>query len=85
MRSASARLYATVTDRAHFDYLRIVGGYEVSTDWNDSFGTLLVPRDQEDEHDLRRRELGKMTVADMRAGKCDWITKLMADFEARRQ
>ena|SRR5215813_13033137 len=82
-RNGEPRYIATTTDWAHFNYLKIVRGYEVVGDWNGKLGMLLVPQDEEEEHELRRRELGKMTLADMRNGKGRFFAEIMADLDLR--
>src|SRR5262245_47714902 len=55
--------------RDTFNHLQNCSGWEVVSDWNGEMGSLLVPRDQEEEHEDRRRVLGKATLAEMREGK----------------
>ena len=55
-------------NRNTFDYFE-TGGWEVVSDWNGKMGFLLVPRDQEEEHDERRAKLGNATLAEIREGK----------------
>jgi len=77
------RYSVLTTDRAAFDFFKIDRGYEVMTDWDSRMGTLLVPRDEEEEHDARRRKLGNVTLADIRAstGKGRMIADLMAEVD----
>jgi hypothetical protein len=79
------RYTATITDKGHFDYLRIVRGYAVLTNWNGQFGTLLVSRDEEAEHDTRRWELGKITLADLRGGIGGLIAEVVAEFDLMKR
>src|SRR5262245_22579637 len=69
IRDGEPRYMATTFNRRDFDYLRVVRGYEVVRDWDGQIGMLLVSRDEEEGHDARRRELGNMTLADIREGK----------------
>jgi hypothetical protein len=57
----------------------------VVTDWDGHIGVLLVLRDEEEEHDMRRRKLGNITLADIREGKGGFIADIMAEFDLRRR
>jgi hypothetical protein len=85
IRDGEPRYIAATFNRRAFDHLRIVCGYEVAYDWDGQIGTLLVPRDEEEGHDARRRELGRITLADIRAGKGGLIAELAAEADLRRR
>jgi len=62
------RYILVATNRDTFDYYQN-RGWEVASDWTGERGSLLVPRDQEEKHDERRRRLGKATLAEWREGR----------------
>src|SRR5262249_39004498 len=85
IRDGEPRYIATTLDGRAFDYLKIVRGYEVVTDWDGRMGTLLVPRDEEEEHDARRRKLGNITLTEIREGKGGIIANIMADVDLMKR
>jgi hypothetical protein len=68
MYNGEPRYMLTVTDREAFDYFKNCG-WQVISSWTGKMGSLLVPPGEEEEHDVRRRKLGKATLAEMREGK----------------
>jgi len=85
IRDGEPRYVLAALDRGVFDHLKIGHRYEVMTEWDGHIGTLLVPYDEEEEHDARRRELGKATLADMRAGKGGLIAHIMAEIDLMKR
>lgn|SRR5262249_42148591 len=79
------RYSVLTTDRAAFDFFKIDCDYEVMTDWDGRMGTLLVPRDEEEEHDARRRKLGNITLTEIREGKGGIIADIMADVDLMKR
>jgi hypothetical protein len=72
------RYVLAVMNRDSFDYFKN-RGWEVMYGWTGDQGTLLVPPDEEEEHDARRRMLGKATLAEMRdrKGNLGFLAALM--------
>jgi hypothetical protein len=81
------RYMVTTVDGGVFDYLKIVRGYEVVKDWDGHMGTLLVSRDEEEEHDERRRKLGNVTLTEIREGKGkgEIIANIMAEVDLMKR
>ena len=87
IKDGEPRYVMTTLDYGVFEQFKIGHRYEVMTEWDGHMGVLLIPYDEEEEHEARRRNLGNATLADMRTGNCvgGFMASIMADMDKMRR